>query len=103
MTKSQTTKSDKSSARYVPEACPICQDVPTPPTASVPRGEPRPTAAEVLRGHLETHRPTNPCRHSHPTGQEHQTWVLDWDLVMYPRANLSCWYCRPCGHYAPQG
>jgi hypothetical protein len=102
MAKSQSTTSDTSAARYVPDACPVCQDVPPPPTASVPRGTPKPTAAEVLRGHLEAHRPTTRCRHCQP-GQSDAQWVLDWDLVMYPRPDLSFWYCRPCGHYAPQG
>jgi hypothetical protein len=102
MAKSQTTTPDKPPARYVPEACPVCQSVPPRPE-SLSRGQPQPTAEETLRGHLETHRPQSPCRHPHSPGQEHREWVLDWDLIVYPRSDLCPWYCRPCGYYLPQG
>jgi hypothetical protein len=85
-----TLRDGAPSARHVPEKCPVCQHTPSPLTE------------EALRAHLETHRPQAPCRHPHPPVQPHKMWLLDWDLVAYPRSDLSPWYCFPCGHYAPQ-
>jgi hypothetical protein len=84
--------------RHTPEKCPLCGEVPEPPTppADHPAGKPfKPTAEIALRYHLEQHRPAQPCRHPDCT---HVGWKLDWDTVNSPEPGMY-FYCDPCGHY----
>jgi hypothetical protein len=81
MAMTPTLRDGQPSARHVPEKCPQCPHAP------------RRITEAALRAHLETHRPQAPCRQPHPDLQPQMTWLLDWDLVIYPRSDLIPWYC----------
>jgi hypothetical protein len=69
----------------VPDVCPVC-----------PKPLPG-TRAEAIT-HLQGHAPPQACGNC---GTQHTGWTLDWDGVMYPRKDVSLFYCSPCGRYAP--
>ena len=71
--------------RTIPEACPVCEQ-------SLPR------TMDEATTHLRNHAPQEPCGHC---GTQHTGWTLDWDGIMYPRKDISLFYCSPCGKFAP--
>jgi hypothetical protein len=71
--------------RTIPEVCPVCQQ-------SLPR-----TPDEAAR-HLQQHAPMDGCRNC---GEKHVGWKIDWDLIQYPRPDVTIFYCDPCGWYTP--
>jgi hypothetical protein len=34
-------------------------------------------------------------------GEKHVGWKIDWDLIQYPRPDVTIFYCDPCGWYTP--
>jgi hypothetical protein len=76
--------------RDVPAVCPVCGQ-------TFVKGN-LDTRAEMPR-HLEGHAPAEPCPNC---GTQHVGWKIDWDLVKYPRPDVSIFYCSPCGIYAKE-
>jgi hypothetical protein len=63
-------------------ACPVCSLTPE----------------EDMGTHLQGHTPAERCPNC---GEKHTGWKVDWDGVMYPRPDVSLFYCDPCGVYTP--
>jgi hypothetical protein len=72
---------DKPIVRALPEVCPVCGESP---------------AHEDTSTHLQGHAPSMACPNC---GTQHVGWKIDWDLVKYPRPDVSLFYCNPCGKY----
>jgi hypothetical protein len=71
--------------RTTPESCPVCRQSLIGTT-------------DEATTHLRRHAPQQACGNC---GTQHTGWTLDWDAVMYPRKDVSLFYCSPCGQYAP--
>jgi hypothetical protein len=72
---------DKPIVRPLPEVCPVC-------------GE---SSGTEMLAHLQSHAPSMACPNC---GTQYIGWKIDWDLVKYPRLDVSLFYCDPCGKYA---
>jgi hypothetical protein len=69
-------------ARATVKVCPLCSITPE----------------DEISTHLQGHAPAEPCRHC---GEKHTGWKVDWDGVMYPRPDVSLFFCDPCGVFFP--
>ena len=69
-------------ARAIVKVCPVCRITPD----------------EDMSTHLQGHAPAETCPNC---GEKHAGWKVDWDGVMYPRPDVSLFYCDPCGVYVP--
>jgi hypothetical protein len=67
--------------KSMPSVCPVCGG----------------SSPNEMPTHLQTHAPVERCHHC---GDQHTGWKVDWDLVKYPRPDMSLFYCLPCGKYA---
>jgi hypothetical protein len=70
--------------RTTPQSCPVCERSLSGTT-------------DEATTHLRSHAPQQACGNC---GTQHTGWTLDWDGVMYPRKDVSLFYCSPCGRYA---
>jgi hypothetical protein len=68
---------EKTIVKSMPAVCPVC---------GVSSPDEMPT-------HLQSHAPAQRCQHC---GDQHTGWKVDWDLVKYPRPDMSLFYCLPC-------
>jgi hypothetical protein len=71
----------KSIVRDVPAVCPVCGQ--TFVKGNLDRRAEMPT-------HLQVHAPAERCQHC---GDQHTGWKIDWDLVKYPRTDMTLFYC----------
>ena len=71
-------------ARATVKVCPVCSNTPAFP--------------DDMSTHLQGHAPAEQCRNC---GEKQTGWKIDWDGVMYPRPDVSLFYCDPCGVYVP--
>jgi hypothetical protein len=69
-------------AKAMPDVCPLCE---------VSYG------AEIST-HLLSHAPVELCQRC---DEQDKSWRLDEDGVQYFRKDVSLFYCRGCGRYAP--
>src|SRR6266850_1029530 len=73
---------EKPIIRATVKVCPVCSITPE----------------EDMGTHLQGHTPAERCPNC---GEKHTGWKVDWDGVMYPRPDVSLFYCDPCGVYTP--
>jgi hypothetical protein len=85
-------QSSASTSVKAPNVCPICHQEPLKAVDG-----PRETGAARLKMHMGTHRPVALCTQCE---DKQKAWILDWDLVLYPREGSPLFYCHGCGRYA---
>ena len=76
------TGESKPIGKRMPTVCPLCGV----------------EAASEMQTHIVSHAPAETCPNC---GEKHAGWKVDWDGVMYPRPDVSLFYCDPCGVYTP--